>query len=64
VPNVKGQKLAAARRVVTQAHCAVGRIARVRSSRKLVGRVVGESPAPKTVHPRGTRVNLRVGRAG
>jgi len=60
VPRVVGLRLATARSRIRRANCAVGRIRRTRSSR--VGRVLGQSPRPGARRPRGTRVDLLVGR--
>ena len=43
-----------------RARCTVGRIRRSRS--RLIGRVIAQSPRGGTVHPRGTRIRLVVGR--
>jgi len=61
VPNVKGKRLAPARRAIVASHCAVGRVTRAHSRAKLKGRVVKQSPAPRTTHPRGTKVRLALG---
>jgi hypothetical protein len=60
VPLVIGMRLARAKRAIRALDCSVGRIRRVRSKR--VGRVVGQSPRPGTVHRRGYRIRLVVGR--
>jgi beta-lactam-binding protein with PASTA domain len=57
---VIGQTLTRARTRIRRAHCTVGRIRRVRSRR--VGRVIAQSPRAGAQRPRGTRVNLVVGR--
>ena len=63
VPKVIGLKLAAARKRIARARCAVGTVRRVhvRSARK-VGRVIAQSPKAGTRRPAGTRVSLAVGR--
>src|SRR5439155_25841557 len=60
VPRVIGLRLAAARTRIRRARCSVGRIRRASSRR--AGRVIGQSPRPGPVRPRGPRVNLVVGR--
>jgi Tol biopolymer transport system component len=60
VPRVVGLRLAKARARIVRAHCRVGRVRRARSRR--VGRVLSQSPKARSVRPRGTRVNLVVGR--
>jgi Tol biopolymer transport system component len=63
VPRVIGLKLAAARKRIVRARCAVGKVRRVhvRAKRK-VGRVIAQSPRAGTRRPAGTRVTLAVGR--
>lgn len=63
VPRVVGLRLAAARTRIRAANCAVGRT-RYARSRKVgrVGRVLSQTPRPGTRLPRGTKVNLVVGR--
>jgi Ca2+-binding RTX toxin-like protein len=60
VPKVVGLRLAAAKKKIKKARCAVGRVRRARSSR--VGRVVRQSPKPGARKRRGTKVSLVVGR--
>jgi Tol biopolymer transport system component len=60
VPRVVGFRLATARARIVRAKCRVGRVRRARSRR--VGRVLSQSPRARSVRPRGTRVNLVVGR--
>ncbi len=61
VPQVVHRRLASARSKIKKAHCAVGRIRRVRASR-FPGIVVAQSPRAGRVLRRGARVNLVVGR--
>jgi len=61
VPRVVGLRLAKARARIVRAHCRVGRVRRARSVRR-VGRVLSQSPKARSVRPRGTKVNLLVGR--
>jgi Tol biopolymer transport system component len=60
VPRVIGFRLATARVRIGRASCRVGRVRHARSRR--VGRVLSQSPRARSVRPRGTRVNLVVGR--
>jgi beta-lactam-binding protein with PASTA domain len=60
VPRVIGLKLRTAKRRIKKAHCTVGRVRRARSKR--VGRVVAQSPKPRTKLKRGAKVRLVVGR--
>jgi hypothetical protein len=61
VPGVVGQSLAAASRMIRRAGCAVGRVRRVRSTRRR-GRIVAQSPRVGRIVPRRTRVTLRISR--
>jgi Tol biopolymer transport system component len=60
VPRVVGFRLATARARIGRSNCRVGRVRRARSRR--VGRVLSQGPRARSVRPRGTRVNLVVGR--
>jgi Tol biopolymer transport system component len=60
VPHVIGLPLPAAQRRIRSRGCAVGSIRRRRLGR--VGRVVAQSPAPRSQRPPGSKVNLVVGR--
>ena len=60
VPKVVGLRLATARKRIRRAHCSVGRVRRVRSTRR--NRVLAQFPRAGTRGPRGTRVRLVVGR--
>jgi Tol biopolymer transport system component len=60
VPKVVGLRLTTARKRIRRAHCSVGRVRRVRSTRR--GRVLAQFPRAGTRGPRGTRVRLVVGR--
>jgi beta-lactam-binding protein with PASTA domain len=59
---VLGLRLAASKRKIRQRHCSVGRVRRVKSRRRLIGRVVGQSPRPRTIRRQGFPVKLVVGR--
>lgn len=60
VPRVKGRSLKVARRAMTAAHCAVGRITRAFSRSVEKGRVVLEKPSPGRKLHNGARVALTV----
>ena len=63
VPKVIGLKVAAARKKITRARCAVGKVRRVHvQSKRKVGRVIAQSPRAGTRRPAGTRVTLAIGR--
>jgi serine/threonine-protein kinase len=62
VPNVKGKKLAAARKAISKAHCAVGKVTKKKSSKKNKGKVLSEAPAAGAVKPKGAKVKLTVGK--
>jgi beta-lactam-binding protein with PASTA domain len=61
VPRVIGLSLRAARTKLARAGCSSGRVVRV-ASRKRVGLVVAQRPAPRAVRPEGTPVSLKVSR--
>lgn len=60
VPNVKGKKLAAAKRAIKSHHCSVGRITRVAAKHK--GRVISQKPKAGKRLPKGSKVALKVGK--
>lgn len=62
VPRLRGMRPVAARKRLAEAHCAVGKIARLRARPLNRGRVIGQSPPPGTVMPDDLGVSLRVGR--
>ena len=62
VPRVVGRTLSVARARIRHAHCAVGRIHRVRARRRAWGRVVAQSPRAGAIRARGYPVRLAVGR--
>jgi PASTA domain/Divergent InlB B-repeat domain len=62
VPKLKGKKLGAARKAIKKAHCSVGKIAKVKSSRKNKGRVVSQKPKPGKHLKKSAKVSLKVGR--
>ena len=54
-------RLTAAKTRIRRAHCGVGRITKRVSARR-VGRVISQTPRPRAVRARGTKVKLVVGR--
>jgi hypothetical protein len=60
-PNVTGMTLAAAKRAIRAADCAVGKVAR-RAATAKKNLVVAQSPKAGTTRPRGAKVNLVVSR--
>jgi hypothetical protein len=60
VPNVKRKKLAPAEKAIIGAHCAVGKIKRVKSSRVKKGSVISQSLGAGRSVSRGAKVNLIV----
>jgi GH25 family lysozyme M1 (1,4-beta-N-acetylmuramidase) len=62
VPRVIGMRLPRARSVISLGHCSRGRVRRVRAKAKRAGKVLGQSPRAGTRRPRGSSVNLVVGR--
>jgi uncharacterized delta-60 repeat protein len=57
VPRLKGLTLAHARSALRKARCELGSVRRVYSSVR-AGRIVAQKPAPRSVRPRGVRVNI------
>lgn len=64
VPRVVGKPLARAWRRIAAAHCRLGRVRRVASTKKLRGRVLRQRPAAGLRLPGDARVNLTVGGGG
>jgi PASTA domain len=62
VPKLKGKTLAAARSAIGKAHCGVGKITRVKSSKKNKGHVISQSPAPGKHLKKGSKVALKIGK--
>jgi eukaryotic-like serine/threonine-protein kinase len=62
VPNVIGKTVAAARTRIGKAHCKVGTITRVTSTKKKAGKVLAEKPKAGTKLRNGGKVNLTVGK--
>jgi hypothetical protein len=60
VPSVVGKPLTKAWRRIVAAHCGVGNLRRVKSAKKLRGRVLRQRPGKRL--PSDSRVNLAVGR--
>ena len=62
VPRVVGRPLSVAKRRIRRAHCKVGRVFYVFSTRRQFRRVVLQSPKPGRRYAAGRKVNLRVGK--
>lgn len=62
VPKLKGLRLAAAERALENAHCAVGKVTKHKSSNVLKGKVISSSPRVGSKHKAGTRVALSISR--
>lgn len=62
VPDVRGKRPKAARRILSAAHCDTGDVARRPSRPAMRGRVTKQTHRPGTVFARGTPVHLTVGR--
>ena len=62
VPKLIGMRLAVARTRIGKANCRVGSVRRVRTKAKKRGKVVAQSPKPRSVKDRGFKVKLVVGR--
>jgi hypothetical protein len=62
VPKVTGKTLAAARKAISQAHCAVGRVGTKASTKSAKGKVLSQAPAKNRVLAKGAKVNLTVGK--
>jgi beta-lactam-binding protein with PASTA domain len=62
VPNVRGMRLAAAKRSIAQGHCRLGETRRAYSRTVKTGRVISQTPWPGSVLPKRGKVNLVVSR--
>jgi uncharacterized delta-60 repeat protein len=60
VPNVRGKRLAPAKRTIRHADCSVGKVTRVSSNRVSRGRVILQHPRRGTDLPARSKVNLVV----
>jgi serine/threonine-protein kinase len=60
VPRLKGKKLAAAKKALRKAHCAVGKVTKRRAGVRLRGKVLSSKPRAGSKRPAGTRVALIV----
>jgi hypothetical protein len=61
VPNLKGKKLGAAKIAIRRAHCTVGEVKKVKSTRRHRNRVLSQSPKPGAHLRKGAKVSLTVG---
>ncbi len=62
VPKVTGKKLAAAKTAIAKAHCGVGNITKVKSTKTHKGKVISQSPKPGKHLRKGSKVALKVGK--
>ena len=62
VPNVVGEKLAAAVLKIRKANCAVGTVTRHKSTKKHRGHVLSQSPKAGASKPQGAKINLTIGK--
>jgi subtilisin-like proprotein convertase family protein len=62
VPKLKGKRLPAARTAIKRAHCSVGKITRVKSSKKSKNRVIAQSPKAGAHRAEGSKIALKVGK--
>lgn len=62
VPKVKRKSLPTAKRAIVSHHCSVGKITKVKSTKKNRGHVVSQSPKPGTHLRKGSKVALKVGK--
>jgi uncharacterized delta-60 repeat protein len=60
VPKLKGKTLRAAKRSLTKAHCAVGKLTRSFSAKVKKGRVIASKPKPGKTLAQGAKVRLQV----
>jgi beta-lactam-binding protein with PASTA domain len=60
VPNVRGKKLQAARSAIKKGNCGVGKVKRKPSRRVKRGRVISQSPKPRTILSNRGKVSLVV----
>ena len=58
VPKLKGKTLAAARKAVMLAHCALGKVTNKHVKKAKRGRVLRQSPSPGTIKPNGAKVSV------
>lgn len=61
VPRLRGKKLGAAKIAIRKAHCRVGKVTHVKSTRRHRNRVLSQHPQPGTHLRKGARVSLTVG---
>lgn len=61
VPKLEGKKLGTAKIALRRAHCRVGKVTHVKSTRKHKNRVISQSPRPGTHLKKGAEVALKVG---
>jgi hypothetical protein len=62
VPKLQGKTLAAAKTALKRAHCKLGKANKRHASRKMRGKVVAQSPKPRSNRPPGSKVAVVVGK--
>ena len=62
VPRLRGKTIGAARRALTQSHCALGKVSFTYASRLARGRIASQSPRPGARRQSGALVNVVVSR--
>jgi uncharacterized repeat protein (TIGR01451 family) len=62
VPNVRGKALATAKRLITAAHCQIGKVTTAKSKTVPKGKIASQSPKTGKKLPAGSKVNLVVSR--
>jgi hypothetical protein len=61
VPNLKGKKLGAAKIAIRKAHCSVGKVTKVKSTKKHRDRVISQDPNPGKHLKKGSKVSFTFG---
>jgi beta-lactam-binding protein with PASTA domain len=62
VPKLAGKTLKVAKKALGKAHCALGKVKKKPSARKMRGKVIGQSPKAGASKARGTKVALVLGK--
>jgi hypothetical protein len=62
VPSLKGFPVGFALLFIDDANCRLGKVVKVHSTKKHKGRIVSQSPAPKTHLAPGSKINVKVGK--
>ena len=61
VPKLKGKKLGAAKIAIRKAHCRVGKVTKVKSTKRHRNRVISQNPKPGKHLRQGSKIALKVG---